>query len=288
MKTIKNLGEFGLIEKIRRQIKTNPFVIRGIGDDAAVIRPAKGVQLVTTDAVVDGVDFLLKKTPAELVGRKLLAINISDIAAMGGIPKQAVLTLGLTPDISVSWLDGFIKGLLKLAGNYRISLVGGDISRSKTLWASLTLLGEAPSGKWISRSGAKPGDKIYVTGKLGGSIKGKHLKFIPRVREAQVIVKKFRPTSMIDVSDGFFQDLGHILKESKVGAKIDFDEIPVTAGCSLNQALTDGEDFELLFTSRKKIKLNGITCVGEITKKGSVTPSSSKNQVKVKQGYVHF
>ncbi|MBI4970258.1 MAG: thiamine-monophosphate kinase [Candidatus Omnitrophica bacterium] len=281
MKTIKHLGEFGIIERISRKIKNGQGVIRGIGDDAAVIRPARGVELVTSDAIVDGVDFLRKKTPAALVGRKLLAINLSDIAAMGGTPRHAVLTLGLVPDLSIVWLDQFMNGLLKLASEWRVNLVGGDISRSKTLWASLTLLGESPAGKWISRSGARVGDNIYVTGALGGAIRGKHLTFTPRIKEAQEIVRKFHPSSMIDISDGLLQDLGHILDESRVGANIDWKSVPVSFGCTLKQALTDGEDFELLFTSAKNIESKGITRVGKIVPR-------SQNQVKVVKGYVHF
>ncbi len=297
MKTVKDIGELGLIDRIRRKIKSFPGVIRGIGDDAAVIRPPKGYELITTDSLVDQVDFVLGKTPANLVGRKLLAINLSDIAAMGGRPRCAVLSLGIPSSLAVAWFDAFLSGLLNIARRYKVVLIGGDVSRAGQFWASLTLTGEAVPGKWVGRSGAKPGDKIFVTGDLGGSLRGKHLKFNPKIEEALKIVKRFRPTSMIDISDGFLQDLRHLLTESKAGAQVYADRIPVSraAKSSLKHALSDGEDFELLFTARRFVRIPGIkiTQVGDITKKpGELMIFDSENKrkrlkVKVK-GYVHF
>lgn len=307
MKTIKSVGEFGLIEQIRKKIKSGSGVVQGIGDDAAVIHPSKNLELVTTDSIVEGIDFLAKKTSPEKIGRKLLAINLSDIAAMAGNPRYALLSLGVYPNLPLSWVNRFLNGLLKLARPFKVDLIGGDVSRSSQFWASLTLLGEATESGYVSRSGAKPGDSIYVTGDLGGSILGKHLNFMPRVREAQEILKKFHPTSMIDISDGFFQDLSHILEESKVGANVYASQIPISSAARtlsgkdkhspLEHAFHDGEDFELLFTSKIKIPTavlgTKITWVGEIvqSKMGLNVLESLKNPKKVKisrKGYAHF
>lgn len=309
MKTIKDVGEFGLIERIRRKADVRDrSILKGIGDDAAVLRVGRiGVGLLTADSLADGVDFHLKKDKPELVGRKLLAINLSDVAAMGGWPRYALLSLGLPPGISVSWFDRFLKGLFGLGRCFEVKLIGGDISRAKQFWASLTLLGEAPRQKWISRSGARPGDLVFVTGTLGGSILGKHLAFTPRIREVQAILKRVCPTSMIDISDGLIQDMGHVLKASRVGAKIYGSMIPISGaarrlgGSPLAHALADGEDFEILFTLRPKevAKLPGrifgtkITRVGEIVSRQQGlkffhSPEDRRIIHVSKKGFVHF
>ncbi|MBI4398183.1 MAG: thiamine-phosphate kinase [Candidatus Omnitrophica bacterium] len=313
MKSIGQIGEFGLIERIRKKIKSSRDIILGAGDDAAVMRPPQGYELVTTDALVDGVDFELGKTPARLVGRKLLAINLSDIAAMAGLPKYAVVSMGLVARLSIQWVDEFLSGLLDMAKKYHVALVGGDISRAKELWASLALAGETgPGRQWVGRGGAKPGDAIFVTGALGGSISGKHLRFEPRIKEARWLARRFYPTSMIDISDGFLQDIGHILSQSGVGAEIYAGQIPVSRAAKtlskqfkkgkspLEHALTDGEDFELIFTVSEKIsrkipkQVHGTPLwrVGKILKeKQLILFESEKRDKKInisKKGFQHF
>lgn len=249
-------GEFRLIERLKSLI---PRPLQGkipIGDDAAVLPPMRGRDLLfTTDTIVEGVDFILGRGGAtpEAIGRKALAVNLSDIAAMGGKPLAFVVAWGLPKKCAGAWTLRAAKGMLHLARRFNVSWVGGDLSRSERIFISIALLGEAQKGKAVLRKGARAGDSIYVTGKLGGSIEGKHLTFEPRLREAQFLVKRFRPSAMIDISDGFIQDLGHILDTSNVGAQIDLEKIPVSKvttskRMALKSALTDGEDFELLFT----------------------------------------
>jgi len=314
MATIKNFGEFNLIDRIQAISKSVPMpkdVLCGIGDDAAVIRKNKSeVELISTDAIVSGVDFDIKKAKPDLIGRKLMAINLSDIAAMGGVPEQALLTLGVPASTTTTWLEQFIKGFSKLAKEYKVKLVGGDITSSKEFWASVTLRGKAKTNGWVSRSKAKSGDLVFVTGSLGGSLLGSHLEFTPRVKEVKKLMGVIKPSSMIDVSDGLLQDLNHILKASKVGAAIYADWVPVsqdavkiaksTKKSPLQHALTDGEDFELLFTvSRAQLKKvpnfllkTHVTCVGVITKKKELnifrSPSNLKNVQVSKKGFVHF
>ena len=254
-------GEFQFIERLKSLI---PRSLQGevpIGDDTAVLPFSKGKFLLfTTDAVVEGVDFLVGKRGAkpEAIGHKALAVNLSDMAAMGGRPLAFVATFGIPRSFSEAWVERAAKGILRLARQFKVQWVGGDISRAKQLFISIALIGEIKKEKVVLRKGAKAGNRIYVSGSLGGSIQGKHLFFTPRLREAQFLVRNFRPTSMIDISDGFIQDLEHLLKASGVGALIELDRIPISKAAqrpaaasrrkALQAALTDGEDFELLWT----------------------------------------
>ena len=246
---LNEIGEFGLIKRFRRAIKTDSSVIKGSGDDCAVLKFNKdSYQLFTCDMLVEGVDFT-NRTDLVLVGRKALAVSISDIAACCGIPKHAVISLGLPKKMKVSQADLLAKGIFDLAKEFKINIVGGDISAADKLVIDVSLLGEVEKNKLCLRSGAKEGDIIMVTGEFGGSIKGKHLKFTPRIKEARFLAENFKINSMIDVSDGLVQDLGHILKESRKGAVLYENLIPLSrqAG-SVDEALCSGEEFELIFT----------------------------------------
>jgi thiamine-monophosphate kinase len=246
---VKDLGEFGLINRIMKSVKTDSSVIKGIGDDCAVIKFNKThYMLYTSDMLVEGVDFTAKDSPY-LLGRKALGVAISDIAACAGIPRFALVSLGLPKTASVRLVDEIYKGINYFAKKYGINVVGGDLSRARQLTIDISLLGLVEKRNLALRSGAKVGDIIFVTGSFGGSIRGKHLKFFPRLKEARFLVQRFKINSMIDVSDGLSIDLNHILEESKVGGIIYEDLIPVSKDCRrAKDALYSGEDFELLFT----------------------------------------
>ena len=259
------MDEFSFIECLRKKVAGSSCVSLGIGDDAAVLNVAKGKQLVVaTDAIVENVDFRMRHLSPEKIGRKALAINLSDLAAMGAKPTSFVVTIGKPVSVTTAWLFRFYDGLLKLARAYGVCCVGGDISRAKEFFANVTILGEVTKGRAVTRSGASEGDRIAVTGSLGGSLLRHHHDFIPRLREADLLVRGRFATAMIDISDGLVQDLGHILKASGVGASLDLDQVPVSRdalkmarGESLEargRALNDGEDFELLFTVRPQRK----------------------------------
>jgi len=250
---VRKIGEFGLINRIKKLIRTGPSVIVGLGDDCAVLKYNKyNYQLLTCDMLVEGVDFTRKDKPF-LVGRKALAVSISDIASCGGLPRYALVSLGIPKSRSVDLVDKLYGGMISLAKSYKINIVGGDISSAQSLTINVSLLGEVEKKNLLLRSRALPGDFIFVTGELGGSISGKHLKFTPRLKEARFLVKNFKINSMIDVSDGLAQDLSHILEESNVGAFIYEKLLPLSNQArDLADALYTGEDFELLFTMPRK------------------------------------
>ena len=246
---IRQLGEFGLIELIRRMTKVSSGVIKGIGDDCAVLPlDRKNFLLLTCDMLVEKVDFTQRDNPY-LIGRKSLGCCLSDIAACGGLPLYALLSLGLPPDMSVSRIRQLYRGAISLGRKFRVKIVGGDISRSNKLIIDVSLVGTVERKNLILRRGAKKGDIIFVSGKLGGSIYAKHLAFNPRIKEARYLVQNYKVNSMIDISDGLLQDLGHILKQANLGAVLFKDLIPINAEArSFDEVLYMGEDFELLFT----------------------------------------
>lgn len=232
---------------------------------------------------------------------------------MGGVPSHAVVSLGIPAGFSYAWIRRFYAGMKKLAGQYGVAVVGGDISRAKEFFASVTLTGKVEKRKLVLRSGAKSGDFIFVTGRLGGSILGKHFKFKPRLDEARFLVSRFRIHSMMDVSDGLMRDLGILMKESQKGARVFIDRIPVSKDALrvsrqrkiplLKSALCDGEDFELLFTVssqdaekilalKKGILGTPVSCVGRVTgNPGIVFQRNEKDTGAIKlpwKGYEHF
>ncbi|MFA5231818.1 MAG: thiamine-phosphate kinase [Candidatus Omnitrophota bacterium] len=269
---LSEIGEFGLIKSFRKQIKTDRSVFMGSGDDCAVLKlNSSSYQLFTCDMIIEGVDFR-KTDDLKSVGRKALAISISDIAACGGFPRHAVISLGLPKNMQVKQAGLLAKGIFDLARKYKINIVGGDISASAKLIIDVSMLGEVKKHKLCLRRGAKPGDIIMVTGSFGGSIKGKHLKFTPRLEEANFLVNHFKINSMIDVSDGLLQDLGHILEQSSAGAVLYESLIPLSKDAkNTEEALCSGEEFELLFTASReqankiiKSSKYGFSVIGEI------------------------
>ena len=244
------LGENGLLDLLTARWKTDARkVLTGVGDDCAVLR-GEGKHhylLFKTDAVVEGVHFRPREKP-ELIGRKALARALSDLAAMGATPLAAVITLGVAKHESVRRLKGIYAGLGKIAKKYGVNLVGGETTRAKELFLNVALLGECRGYAPVLRSGAKAGDLIAVTGRLGGTQPGKHLRFEPRLAEGQWLARKKRATAMMDLSDGLGADLPRLVRASGVSFQLEAQKIPRNG--SLNTAINDGEDYELLFTVR--------------------------------------
>ncbi len=295
---IAALGEFGLIERIKRRVKTDRSVFKGIGDDCAVIRfNADKYLLMTADMLVEGVDFLRKDEPF-LVGRKAMAVSASDIAACGGLPRYALVSLGMPKRSSVGLADGLLEGMRDIARKFGINIVGGDISRAHRLTLDVSMTGVVEKRCLALRGGARKGDMLFVSGALGGSIRGKHLKFTPRIKEARFLVTHFKVNSMIDISDGLLQDLGHIMKESGAGVVLYEELIPVSkAARRREEALYMGEDFELLFSLSQKEgtrlqRTNGnFTFIGNIVEKAEglrlIDARGKKREVKP-AGFTHF
>jgi thiamine-monophosphate kinase len=267
------LPEKVLIARIRKSAQANGRTIAlGIGDDCSILRPPSGHEiLVTTDFTLENVHFRRDWHAPEIVGHRCLTRGLSDMAAMGAEPLAAFLSLALPPKLPQAWVDRFMTGLLKLAREFKIPLAGGDTAQSPSrVLADIVVIGSAPTGRAIRRSGAKAGDRIYVTGALGGSSAalqqlrtGKkvrpqdfpaHFHPIPRLAIGRFLRQKSLATAMIDLSDGLSTDLAHLCEESRVGADLLADAIPLArvgrrkSEVDVQQALHGGEDYELLFT----------------------------------------
>lgn len=254
-KKLKDFGEFGLIEKIKKDLGRQAGIILGIGDDAAVLPgDSKKDILFTTDMLIEERHFCLSDATPYEIGWKALAVNVSDIAAMGGTPTQAVIAVGLPADLPADFAKELYRGIKTLARRFKISIAGGDTNASEKLVISIALLGEVKKNGWVPRSGARVGDVIFVTGFLGDSYgTKKHLRFIPRIDEAQFLTKNFKIHAMMDISDGLASDIHRLAHASGVGARIAEDSVPMTSPkLGVHRALTDGEDFELLFTCSTK------------------------------------
>lgn len=243
------LSEFELIDEIKKTAVSNAGVIQGIGDDTAVLRQdGSKYLLLTTDMFCEGVHFQ-KGVPGRGIGHKAMACNLSDIAAMGGVPKYAVVSIGLPLGMPPGFVTELYCGINALARQFGVAIVGGDTITSKGLVINIALTGEVDKKDLVLRKGACVGDRIFVTGPLGRAWKtSKHLSFIPRVDQARFLVEHFKPSAMIDISDGLAGDLGHILTLSRTGALLSGAEIPINPGARMRDALYDGEDYELLFT----------------------------------------
>jgi thiamine-monophosphate kinase len=310
------MKEFDLIKQLTAGLPVNSTVVAGCGDDCAVLDLGipERVLLFKTDAVVEGVHFE-RKCPGRDVGHKALARCLSDIAAMGGTPTAAVITLGLPNDDRVQWVQDVYAGLTKLAKRQHVAIVGGETTQNPGgVLISVALVGWALRGKAVLRSGARPGDALFVSGELGGSISGKHLTFEPRLPQGRWLAEHFPVRGMIDLSDGLAGDLRHILNASGVGAELLASSIPISREAklvarksgdlgkpALVRALTDGEDFELLFCvpSRYAVSLlDGwhaefpglrLTCIGKITAATELILRDKQGARPLNlHGYTHF
>ena len=313
-------SEKSLIARIRRISGTSQGIALGIGDDAAILRIPPGHEmLVTTDFSLEGVHFRRDWHSPESVGHRCLARGLSDIAAMGGEPVAVFLSLAVPEKLPQKWVDGFLRGLTALARQHRVALAGGDTSASPDgILADIVVVGSAPVGKAVRRSGAKSGDFIYVTGELGGSALAlakmyaspkkklnakkcpRHFFPEPRLAVGCYLRERKIATSMIDLSDGLSTDLHHICEESEVGASISAELIPRAHHASLEHALHGGEDYELLFTtpagSKVPDKIVGVpvTRIGEIQRTREISIWTQSEGAKAKRsalipgGWEHF
>jgi thiamine-monophosphate kinase len=247
---IRDLDEDAFLKILLPGLPSGRNLIVGPGDDCAVvIAPgASELLLLKTDCIVEGVHYRPEEDPVR-VGRKAICRALSDIAAMGGEPRHALVNIFSPPDVPVAYWKSFYEGLSSAAEQYAVGVVGGETSRAPTAAVSVSLIGHVERHRLLLRSTGKPGDRLIVTGSLGGSLSGKHLDFEPRIAEGRWLGAHGHATSMMDLSDGLAADLPRLAAASGCGFTIDSDSIPRTRGRTVHQALTDGEDYELLFTS---------------------------------------
>jgi thiamine-monophosphate kinase len=328
---VSELGEFGLIDLLAKmasstsdqQIASRQELITGIGDDAAAWQGEGSVQLATVDSLVQDVHFSSSFTPWADLGWKALAVNLSDIAAMGGVPRYALVALALPDHTEVADVTSLYQGMMELAQASGVVIIGGNISRAPLVIITVTVLGKTNS--MLTRSAARPGEQAAVTGYLGGAAAGleilnKHLQLDPgaaealkraflrphpRLEEGQLLAKQ-GVRAAIDISDGLISDLGQICQQSRVGARIEIDRVPVHPAAkaspgdkSLELALSGGEDYELLFTASsevigrvKRAAACPITIIGEITAGNigevALVDSQGKPFSMAKRGWEHF
>jgi thiamine-monophosphate kinase len=286
--SVSALGEEKLLAAIRRWLgAASPRAPFGIGDDCAVLPAARGPLLLTVDPVIYGEHFD-DRVPPRAAGEKLFKRNLSDIAAMGGRPRAAVVALALDGRVKLAWLEQFYRGLAAVGRRYRVPIVGGDLARNRGgIVATLTLVGDAPARRVLTRRGARVGDWIYVTGTLGDSLRnGHHFKFAPRLAEGAWLARQRVVRAMMDVSDGLAKDL-HALTPRGVVPALAPGAIPRRAGATLAAALSDGEDYELVFALaarasreefarawRKQFPRTRLSCLGRFVRTGALPPGA--------------
>jgi thiamine-monophosphate kinase len=325
---LNQIGEFGLIDLIKKRILSkDDKVLVNIGDDAAVIEPSEDKLLIfTTDTLMEKIHFDLKYFTFEQIGWKAMVANLSDIAAMGGLPKFALVTIGLPKSVSVKNVISIYDGMTAIARRYNCKIIGGDTFFSpQGIFVSIALLGEVEKEFLVKRKGAQKGDLICVTGDLGEAQAGleflkkypqkkpalvkKHLTPLPRINEARTLVKNLKISSMIDISDGLSSELFHLTEENKLGAVIYETKIPISPDCiragnllkrsPLLWALSSGEEYELLFTMEKrelsklkKIKERvKVLVIGEMLEKKEnifLMEKSGKKRKLKRTGFTHF
>jgi thiamine-monophosphate kinase len=322
---VSELGEFRLIDRLAKMAGggRDEQLIIGIGDDAAAWKGDASIQLATVDSFIQDVHYPSGTASWPELGWKALAVNLSDIAAMGGLPRYALVSLALPPQTEVDDVIALYTGMLELAREYKVTIVGGDISNAPLVVISITVLGSSPQQRILTRSSAKPGELVAVTGHLGAAAAGlemltKKLEFeakvtahlkqaffkpTPRLAEGQLLLEQGVKTA-IDISDGLVADLNQICKASRVGARIDTERVPVEPMVkavfgerALELALTGGEDYELLFTAKAeviaRIKKAGtcpISAIGEIVAGQGVTVADHRGKPLElgRAGWEHF
>lgn len=316
--TVAEIGEHALIARIRARVAAPPdFVVVGIGDDAAVIEPERNLlEVLTTDCLVEGVHFDQTFVGAADIGHKALAVNLSDLAAMGAAPRVALLSLVLPPALPVASVDALIDGMSALAVRARISIVGGNIARSPgPLIVDVTATGSVHRRRVLTRGGARAGDDLYVTGTLGGSAAGlrllradagaagtavdKYRRPEPRTRFGLLLGRNGAARACVDLSDGLADGVRQIGEASGLGAIVEAGALPIEAGATLRDALGGGEDYELLFAVSPRLRSRlknarrlagdlAVTRIGRLTTDRAMLLSRNGSTEELPAGFEHF
>jgi thiamine-monophosphate kinase len=299
---LRDVGEDRLLDQLLRKLPGNSRVVLGAGDDCAIVESGKrGVlSLLKTDCLVEGIHFAKNSRP-ELVGWKAMARPVSDFAAMSGVPQFALVTLIVPASRDIAWVRRLYRGIDKAGRAFDVAVVGGETSNIQgPAVISISVTGIVETKRWVGRAGGKPGDELFVTGRLGGSLRGHHLKFVPRIAESRWLTKNFRVHAMMDLSDGLGSDLPRLARASGVGFEVDEAALPLNRGSTPAQAISDGEDYELLFALsprhsarllkswRKKFPKLPLTRIGKLNSKFGPSRTGSFRNSKFPGGYVHF
>lgn len=291
---LRDLGEDGLIDRIRQRFRTSSIPV-GIGDDAAVLDIPPGNSLVyCSDLVIENTHFSRDMHPADSVGYKAVAVNVSDVGAMGGVPMSFTIALAAPGNLDLAWIDDFYSGIERACRDFDVVLAGGDTSSAESIFVDVSMVGRIQTGLAVLRSGARPGDRIYVTGTLGASALGlellrrgqkehaairRHLYPQPRHRVGHALAK--RAHAMIDISDGLSSDLTHVIRESGVSAKIYKDKLPAADGADVTHVLHGGEDYELLVAAPELPgEIEGVP----LHWIGDIVPSATENEIRLIDG----
>ena len=301
IRTVAEVGEDRLVQDLVSGLPApGPDVIAGPGDDCAVLRSGRRGfhRLFKADTLVEGIHFDADAPPSR-VGWKALCRPASDVAAMGGRPGHALVTLVLPPETEAAWAHRLYRGIARASRELGIAVVGGETSGAPAgspRVVDVSLLGEVEASRCVFRSGGRPGDLLFVTGKLGGSLAGKHLRFRPRIAEARWLVKNFRLHAMMDLSDGLGADLPRLCRASGTRFEVDPSKLPCSRGCDARAAVSDGEDYELLFAVAPQSRARLLAAWRDafpklpLTEIGRITPASSAPATLPGQadGFQHF
>jgi thiamine-monophosphate kinase len=290
------VGEDRLLGQLLPHLPLGKTVVAGAGDDCAVTEFSSGRNFLVlkTDCIVEGVHFLSGADPVD-VGWKAMMRPLSDFAATSALPRFALITLIASNQTAVEWVRKLYRGIRRAAKQFDVSIVGGETSSSPgPIAVSVSVSGFVERNRWMSRRGGKVGDDLFVTGQLGGAIERKHLQFVPRIVESRWLTKNFSIHAMMDLSDGLGVDLPHLARASKVGFKIEMENLPLTPGAKIGDAISEGEDYELLFAIsprqskrlqrawKRKFPKLALTRIGQLSQTSNI-----KDQT-LPGGYVHF
>jgi thiamine-monophosphate kinase len=291
-----DLGEDQLLDQLLPRLSLKNAVVVGPGDDCAVVEmhDRRKLLVLKTDCVVEGVHFP-PAADAFDVGWKAMMRPLSDFAATSAVPQFALITLMAPEQTTVTWVKELYRGLRRAAKRFEVSIVGGETSSTQgPIAVSTSVVGFVERDRWVSRRGGKAGDDLFVTGRLGGALKQKHLQFIPRIVESRWLTKNFSIHAMMDLSDGLGTDLRRLARASKVGFKIQMEKLPLARGVKINDAISEGEDYELLFAisqrdrSRLQHRWEKKFPDLPLSRIGSLSQLSTKDHQLLPRGYVHF
>jgi thiamine-monophosphate kinase len=293
---LRDIGEDRLLDRLLSRLSLGKEVVNGPGDDCAVVETCdhQNLLVLKTDCVVAGVHFLPTASALD-VGWKAMMRPLSDFAATSAVPQSALITLITPEQTNIEWVEQLYRGLRRAAKRFKVSIVGGEMSgTSGPVAISISVVGFVERNRCVSRRGGKAGDDLFVTGRLGGAVKKKHLQFIPRIVESRWLTRNFPVHAMMDLSDGLGADLPRLAKASRVGFTIEMENLPLARGAKIDNAISEGEDYELLFaiSPRERTRLEREWPKKfrklPLTRIGRLNPQSAIGNPQLRSGYVHF